>query len=427
MSITSINFSIMLSPFASKFASNLYSIVPQEILAKSNIAIAFSGGADSSILLHLANEVLGNQNITAITVDHNLREESSREAEFCKQQCQNLGIKHVTLSWEHEGVKSNIQARARAARYELIANYCKDNKIDILLTGHHRDDFIEDYFLKTDHGGSESSFTINYQFSYYGLMVVRPLFSFSKEDIVNNLSNAGYKWVEDPSNSSDKYERSKIRKHINSLVDDSQEEVRDKLFHQITQLDKLARLEHIEIRKHFLETCNIYEMGYAMVDLERLKELPNNIIYHIIAYLLTIIGGQLELPRYAQVMNIFAKPKSRANLHGCMVEQIEQGLLIYRYINSKAKPITSIKGDLWDNRFKVPIDLPYHIDFAKYIPEELKEDMPKLHKKIFFSLPALYLLETIVAIPHIGYYKYKDIKEINLSFKPAYKSKIYHF
>ena len=104
-------------------------------LKKTNIAVGVSGGIDSLSLLLLLNEWAKkyNSQIFAITVDHQLRAESTKEARYVHDICEKFNINHTILSWEHDNESlSNIEANAREARYNLISKYCKENNIKYL-------------------------------------------------------------------------------------------------------------------------------------------------------------------------------------------------------------------------------------------------------------------------------------------------------
>ena len=88
-----------------------------------HFAVAVSGGADSMALTLLAHEwasAMGGK-ITALTVDHRLREESTAEALQVESWLETRGIEHHVLAWEHEADNSgNLQAQAKHATACLL-------------------------------------------------------------------------------------------------------------------------------------------------------------------------------------------------------------------------------------------------------------------------------------------------------------------
>lgn len=183
-------------------------------------ACAFSGGVDSKAVLHWAIKKYGCDNIHAVIVDHDLREESSEESLLCKSRAESLGVKAVVLKWHHNGISSGVQQKARKARYSLISEYCRNNGISEILTGHHYDDVLESVYMRKDKGYLPMSLGIRDK-SYAPVWpemkdtwLIRPLLRWSKKEMVDYCLDNSLKWVEDPSNQSDKYERNRARKDI---------------------------------------------------------------------------------------------------------------------------------------------------------------------------------------------------------------------
>ena len=86
--------------------------------------------------------------IHILIVDHNLRKESYREALRVKEILKKRRIESTILRWKGKVPKNNIQKNARDLRYLLISNYCLKKNIKYLTTAHHRDDQIENFFIR---------------------------------------------------------------------------------------------------------------------------------------------------------------------------------------------------------------------------------------------------------------------------------------
>ncbi|MFM9163689.1 MAG: ATP-binding protein, partial [Methylocystis sp.] len=86
-----------------------------------SLLLAISGGPDSVALMLLIKKWSDRPkySIAVATVDHGLREESSREAETVGQWAQELGFTHYHLNWLEEKPTTRLQERAREARYRL--------------------------------------------------------------------------------------------------------------------------------------------------------------------------------------------------------------------------------------------------------------------------------------------------------------------
>src|SRR5436190_1867521 len=108
--------------------------------------VAVSGGPDSLALLLLANAAFPGL-IHAATVDHGLRAESADEAETVAAICARMGVPHAILSAGMVAT-SNVQAAARARRYDLLAWWAEENGLACILTAHHLDDQAETLLMR---------------------------------------------------------------------------------------------------------------------------------------------------------------------------------------------------------------------------------------------------------------------------------------
>ncbi|GAB6070239.1 tRNA lysidine(34) synthetase TilS [Thiomicrorhabdus hydrogeniphila] len=129
---------------------------------KSIVFIAFSGGLDSTVLLHSINQQSSKQNkqlvLVALYVDHGLQAESKEWFKFCQAFCQKLSVEFhgLKVTVKHTQRKG-VEAVARALRYQaifaFIDNYLGDSKENaFLLTGHHQRDQAETVLLNLFRG-----------------------------------------------------------------------------------------------------------------------------------------------------------------------------------------------------------------------------------------------------------------------------------
>ena len=135
--------------FYKKFKLGIYKDIKNK-----NFAIAVSGGSDSLCLAYFSkiySNEFGNKAHTLI-VNHRLRKKAYKEAIKVKNILKKKRITSKILNWEGKIPKSNIQRKARDMRYYLISNYCIKNKIKYLLTAHHEDDQIENFFIRLIRG-----------------------------------------------------------------------------------------------------------------------------------------------------------------------------------------------------------------------------------------------------------------------------------
>ncbi|MEO9970965.1 MAG: tRNA lysidine(34) synthetase TilS, partial [Hyphomonadaceae bacterium] len=183
--------------------------------ASGPIGVAVSGGGDSMALLHMALQWRPATDFLVLTVDHGLRPEAKREAEFVKDFCLKAGAVHRTLLWTPP--KGNIsQARARDARHRMLATALREGGGSHLLLGHTLDDQYETVHMRAARGetglaGMRALSVSPVWPEGRGIYLARPLLGTRRSDLRRLLRDASVDWVEDPSNANQNFERVRTR------------------------------------------------------------------------------------------------------------------------------------------------------------------------------------------------------------------------
>ena len=179
----------------------------------SRIAVAFSGGLDSSVLLHsLVSIPEFKERVFAIHVNHGLSPNSKSWIKHCEKFCSVLGVNFIPLSIELENSKTNENI-LRQARYEAFFS-CLE-KGDVLCTAHHQDDHIETILFRILRGtGIKGLAGIEKYSQIEGIDLIRPLISYSKKDLLDYGNKFNVNWIEDESNEDLSISRNFIRKKV---------------------------------------------------------------------------------------------------------------------------------------------------------------------------------------------------------------------
>lgn len=184
------------------------------------LGVAVSGGGDSMALLDLMawHAARLEVPVEAVTVDHGLRPEAADEAAFVAAHCAGRSIPHRTLTWDRAG-GGNLPARARAARYRLIADWAAARGIDCVALGHTRDDQAENLLIRLSRSaGVDGLAAMEARFERHGVTWIRPLLSCAREDLRTYLDAREIRWCEDPSNEDPAYDRSRAREILRALA-----------------------------------------------------------------------------------------------------------------------------------------------------------------------------------------------------------------
>jgi tRNA(Ile)-lysidine synthase len=201
--------SVALTPAA--FAAVLAPLWPKGAGAA---AVAVSGGADSLALTLLMRDWAAAHGValTALTVDHGLRPESTAEARQVGAWLAARGISHQVLAWDGDKPTANIQATARQARYDLLTSWCRARGAPVLLLGHHADDQIETFLLRLGRGsGLRGLSAMRAIEKRNDIMVLRPFLATPKQALLETLRTCGQPWLDDPSNFDMRFRRSHVR------------------------------------------------------------------------------------------------------------------------------------------------------------------------------------------------------------------------
>lgn len=183
------------------------------------IGIAFSGGGDSSALLHLAAGWRQGRRVLAATVDHGLRPESAREAAAAGAVSRAAGIPHSILRWHRgEGERANLMAAARDARLRLLSAWARAEGLSAVLLGHTLDDQAETFLMRLARGaGVDGLAAMADRRDSSGMVWLRPLLGCGRQELRDWLAGQGLGWVDDPSNENTDFERVRMRKALDLL------------------------------------------------------------------------------------------------------------------------------------------------------------------------------------------------------------------
>jgi tRNA(Ile)-lysidine synthase len=176
------------------------------------VVVAFSGGADSTALLLLFHKFAAAHGIQlqAAHFNHQWRQSATVDQQFCQNLCQQLGVT-LTIGFAQDYSCRDFgsaEANARAKRQQFFAQFTDC----VIAMAHHRDDQIENFFIKLIRGCSFEGASKMAELTKVGqLEIFRPLLDFAKTDLVEYLLDNKTEFVEDPTNLDNKYLRNKIR------------------------------------------------------------------------------------------------------------------------------------------------------------------------------------------------------------------------
>jgi tRNA(Ile)-lysidine synthase len=207
------------SPISASEAKRLFA----SLTAAPAIVLAVSGGPDSTALMWLAarwrRALAKGPRLIAVTIDHGLRAEATREARDVKRLARSLDLAHRTLRWTGAKPKTGLPAAARAARYALLAKAARQSRATHILTAHTRDDQAETLLMRLLRGSGIAGLAAMARESERdGLRLARPFLDVSKSQLVATLKKAKIEFTEDPTNRDPNFTRPRIRSLMPAIV-----------------------------------------------------------------------------------------------------------------------------------------------------------------------------------------------------------------
>ena len=200
------------------FTKNLSTLCPD--FRQKKYLLGISGGIDSMVMLHLFQRA--GLDCSIAHVNFQLRDsESDRDRNFVFEEAAKAGI-HIlekTCNTKHFAQKNrmNIQDAARKIRYDFFTETADINNFDFICTAHNLDDVVETLIMGLNRRGSLNTLSGIREMEN---RILRPLLHFSRSDIESYAAGNMVRYVEDSSNSSDKYLRNKIRHHLLPLFEE---------------------------------------------------------------------------------------------------------------------------------------------------------------------------------------------------------------
>lgn len=194
-----------------------------QIISAQNYLIAFSGGVDSHVLLHLCaqlkNAPIGSeQTFAAAYIDHGLNPDAIKWGRHCQHICYQLDIPLtiVAVDARPDG-RQSPEAAARLARYHALAEILETRQC--LLTAQHLDDQAETLLLQLLRGsGSKGLAAMPRLKQFSGGYLCRPLLHYRKKDILAYARQHQLEWIEDESNFEQRFDRNFLRRSIFPLL-----------------------------------------------------------------------------------------------------------------------------------------------------------------------------------------------------------------
>ncbi|MFC3114249.1 tRNA lysidine(34) synthetase TilS [Cellvibrio fontiphilus] len=278
--------------------------------------VGFSGGLDSTVLLHALAQLHLPIRLRALHINHQISPYADAWQQQCAAFCAQLGIAFSAEKVRVINTGKGVEDAARTARYEVFERYLGAG--DLLLTAHHANDQAETLLLRLVRGtGPRGLAAMAAQRPLGNGLLVRPLLGFSRAQLEAYARAQQLRWVEDESNQDDAYDRNFLRNQVLPLLVQRWPALMRK-WQQTAELcaeqeDLLTELAQADLRA---ATPRAERVGQS-IDLQALKALSPARVQNLLRYWLRSQGlSAPEQNHWQQIRQqlLDAKPDSEANV-----------------------------------------------------------------------------------------------------------------
>ncbi|WMY95494.1 MAG: tRNA lysidine(34) synthetase TilS [Arsenophonus sp.] len=182
-----------------------------------NILVGFSGGLDSTVLLHalvrLREIINPHLKIRALYVHHGIHHKADNWLIHCKKICLNWKVEFHSQYIHIDPTENGLEGGARIARYQAFCKILLQK--EVLVTAHHLDDQAETFLLALKRGSGPAGLSsMAFSIPFFHTYLIRPLLSFTRKELELYAKKKLLCWIEDDSNQNKFYDRNFLRLNI---------------------------------------------------------------------------------------------------------------------------------------------------------------------------------------------------------------------
>ena len=257
-------------------------------------------------------------------VNHNLRKESGIEANKVHNILKKKDIKSKVLSWKGKIPIKNIQSSARNIRYNLLSNYCLKNNIKYLVTAHHLDDQIENFFIRLFRGSGLTGLSSMQEAVDYSnkIKIIRPFLKLEKKNLKYVTSKYFKTYIKDPSNKNEKFLRVRIRKYRKDMEKEGLDT--KKIINTVNNLFSANKALNFYKNKALYKHASFLSERECLINRQIFTDEADEIIFKSFSDVLSLVSGKYYPPRSKKVLNLINRVKKnkfkKSTLGGCIVD-----------------------------------------------------------------------------------------------------------
>lgn len=251
----------------------------------NQVFVAFSGGIDSHVLLHLcASSAALKNKLTAVYVHHGLQKQAGQWAKHCEVIARQLSVTFRILSVDaRQKPGESPEETARNVRYQALQTLLDEN--DVLLLGQHREDQLETVLLQLFRGAGLPGLAAMPEKTVFGTgSMLRPLLDISQQEIKAYADEYKLNWIEDPSNLQNDFDRNYLRNEIIPLIKQRWPAVDKTVFRSARHCAQAQQFITGQTESMFAAVYNAQDGTLSIAELNKLGDYEQTLVLRMWLY-----------------------------------------------------------------------------------------------------------------------------------------------
>ncbi len=351
------------------FLSALRRSVVANEFAGGSIVAAFSGGPDSTALLHALHALKRDLrlNIYAAHLDHGLREEASAaDAEFAREFAAALNIPIVIQKADTYALKAkfglSLEDAARRLRYQFLSKAALERNADCIALGHTLDDQAETVLMRVLRGAGVEGLSAMRELSYMQIgknraALYRPMLSVGRSEVLDYCYENGLSPRLDESNLSGEFTRNHVRMNLMPKLEEYNPSARDALARLASSISMDADFIKMETERAAKSAIAVVSDGVA-IEREGFGRLHPALGHHLLRLAVKMTKGDARDLEFQHVSRMFEMMRGASgksvDLPGSIRFLVDYDRAYVRRAGTSVSPMPAMSADMIE--LKIPGD-----------------------------------------------------------------------
>lgn len=300
---------------STKLVTHVSRFLKKRSIYGKKICLGYSGGVDSTALLHILRKCqrFVGFTISLAHINHGWRTESDYEADQIKKFAQENELELYLHTIPRNDWKNNLEDRYRRERYHFFQRLYRENVFDILILAHHAQDMAETVLKRVLEGASlHKIIGLKEEISYFGMPIYRPLLSVSKKDLIRYAEDHSLANFEDSTNLDQKYLRNRMRHTLFPMVEKCfQKKICKNLLRLSDRCQVLEKYLERKTEKFYPGVCRQAEV--TTVDFSSFRHLEKIEVDFFVRGLLESLGASLSSNQISTIVTCLIENKYDKN------------------------------------------------------------------------------------------------------------------